>query len=287
MEWSLATTAGQTWLKASDITFTGQGTVLPRLTVSFHVEKYHAESRVKVAQMSGQLKQNNELLAIAQPFLGPQEVYNSLLVTFEFPLSPEAIATINALTGQPTLSLSVVVHGSTLVLPGPGQQHFASDLEPGQWAEVEVTDTTLSLNIAVSDWYSRVLEPIGTYRYVIYGVALPKVQEAGPIASAVKLLAQAEQAYAHGDDVSVFTHCRGAWDALPGAKQTIFDGIVSDPQKRQALDELGGRAGDYLHRGRHIVASGPQAGEFAIDHRDAELALNLTKLLIGYIAKIS
>lgn len=85
---------------------------------------------------------------------------------------------------------------------------MASDREPGQWAEVEVTDTQLSLNIAVSDWYSRVLEPIGTYRYVIYAVALPKMQEAGPIANAVKLLAMAEQAYARGDDVSVFTHCR-------------------------------------------------------------------------------
>lgn len=131
MEWSLATNAGQTWLNASDVTFTGQGTVLPRLTVSFHVEKYHAESRVKVTQMSGQLKQNNELLAIAQPFLGPEEVYRSLLVTFEFPLSPEAIATINGLTGQPTLNLSVVVRGSTLVVPGPGSSAWPLTESPG------------------------------------------------------------------------------------------------------------------------------------------------------------
>jgi hypothetical protein len=59
----------------------------------------------------------------------------------------------------------------------------------------------------------------------------------------------------------VFLYCRGAIDALPGAKQDIF-AALSDRDEAKLLDDLMLRAGHYLHRGRHIALEGDEHGQF-------------------------
>jgi hypothetical protein len=202
-------------------------------------------------------------------------------------LSAVALAKIDEQSRLPTISLIVSVTGALKVLPEPGQRQFASELEPGQWADVELRETAVGLNMAVSDWYNQVLQPIGTYRYAMYAVALPKVQEAGSFANAVRLLLKADEAYARGDDVSVFANCKGAWEALPGAPKAIFEQIIEEAKKKSALDQVALQTVNYINHGRHVAGSGDEAGDFPIDHRDAELALNLSKLLVGHVSRLS
>ena len=45
----------------------------------------------------------------------------------------------------------------------------------------------------------------------------------------------AERSYVIGDDAAVFNHLRGAFDALPGAKQHVVDAVTNET-KRKALD---------------------------------------------------
>jgi len=61
---------------------------------------------------------------------------------------------------------------------------------------------------------------------------------------------------------------------------------IENDRKRAAADELLKRAGAFLHSGRHASRGGPDAGSFPVDHRDASLALNLTRLLLGYVSRL-
>ena len=99
--------------------------------------------------LSAQLKLGNELLTVVSPFLGPREVGAPLNVTFDFPLSPEAITTIDATRTQPSINLNVLVSEVQLVMPGEGQLLFVSETPAGEWAEEPLLDTAISLNIPV------------------------------------------------------------------------------------------------------------------------------------------
>ncbi len=57
-------------------------------------------------------------------------------------------------------------------------------------------------------------------------------------------------------------------------------------EKRQKIDALLDQTGKYFHAGRHVSKTGPQQGEFPVDHRDAEFALALAKFFLAYIAKL-
>lgn len=163
---------------------------------------------------------------------------------------------------------------------------FASRPSPGEWTAVPFgssTVTSLDFEIARSDWYSRIREPLGTLRYLFVEVPLPKAGH--PLRKAAERLRDVEQALTAGDEPGVFLHCRGAVDALPGSPKNIFDGL-SDAREAVALDALVKSAGAYLHRGRHVGRSGTQQGDFPVTGRDARFALNLTKVLISHVAGV-
>jgi hypothetical protein len=70
---------------------------------------------------------------------------------------------------------------------------------------------------------------------------------------------------------------------MEGAPQHIFDKIQDD-RKRKVVDDLVKQCIDYFHLGRHVSKTGPDQGDFPIDHRDAEFALGLAKMLLSYSA---
>lgn len=147
----------------------------------------------------------------------------------------------------------------------------------------QANQALLIFEIARSDWFKRVLEPIGTVEYLSSEIVLPRGDPS--LRAAVARLRDAESAFANHDDPSVFLHCRGALDALPGAKQEIF-ATLADRSEAKVLDRLTLGVGDYLHRGRHVAEEGEQDGEFPVDHDDARFALNLTKLLVAHISRV-
>ena len=288
MATTLTTGTANQWAEAEVDSFHGQGQVLPRLNVNLKVRKLPVDARVRLLSLSGRLKSDDELLAVSIPITIQADLDSrGTAITLQFPMSPEAIAAIQSRVRDPTIILSVEVVGlHSIFLEPSAQSGFASQFPPGEWSMVPIQPSIVTLAIPRSDWYSRVLEPIGTYRYTLWAVALPKAQEAGGAAASVRHVAEAERAFATGDDPAVFLHCRGAWDTLPGDKVAIFD-VILDTKKRARVDELGKRFGGFLHAGRHVAADGSYEGEFPVDHRDAEFALNMTKLFVGYVSRLN
>lgn len=287
MATTLQTGTAYCWVEVDVQSVLGLGKVLPRLSVTLEAKKLTADTQVKLLGVDARLKLDAELLAVAFPKSGTTDLgVRGTRFTLEFPLVPEAIAAIQAREADPAIVLSLDLTGLHSVFRDPQtEDRFDYQVPPRQWTCVEITPTTVPLPIPRSDWYTNVLTSIGSYRYVLYALALPKVGEAGDLSNAVKLIQDAERAFALGDDPSVFVHCFGAWEAVPGGKQAAFD-VVTDDNKRQRLNELGKSFSTLMHSGRHVATDGSQQGEFAVDHRDAEFALNLTKLLVGYVSRV-
>jgi len=264
--------------------FHGMGMVLPRLSVTLKMSQLTAGDKVRVEGLTARLKLESELLAVALPL--PLDIEPGRQFEAEFPLLPPAIAAIQAREANPTIVLSMEFAGLHHIFRDPPTADtFVHPVPLREWTMVPVEPTPVTLSIPRSDWYSKILEPIGAYRYLLYALTLPKADAAGSLASAVKQIADAERAFALGDDPAVFLRCRGAWDALPGNKTAIFD-IIADTTKRSGVDELGKRFGQFLHAGRHVATDGSEQGDFPVDHRDAEFALNMTKLFVGYVSRL-
>jgi len=164
---------------------------------------------------------------------------------------------------------------------------FASQPSAGEWvfeAFGAGRQTELTFAVARSEWFARVLQPIGTTEYVSTELLLPLGDAS--MRQSVERLCEADRAFALGDDPTVFARCRAALDALPGAPKSIFVGL-SDADEQKELDDLVGAAGRYFHRGRHVARGGtPRAGDFPVDHGDARFALNLIKVIVAHVSKV-
>lgn len=123
---------------------------------------------------------------------------------------------------------------------------------------------------------------LGLGGYLVTPLSLPYGLSAWK--STLDHLDQAARAITQTDPPAVFGHCRAALDAMPGAKQNIFD-AMPEGKKRDAINDLTKRTGEYIHSGRHVVpgTASEQAGEFPVDQRDALFVYNMTKLLIAQI----
>lgn len=163
---------------------------------------------------------------------------------------------------------------------------LVTDPPPGEWATSTLGGgSPVYLQITRSEWFERILGPTRNEHFRYLEIALPRndVVLATEWGKAVNHLANAEKSYALGDDTAVFTHLRGALDALPGAKKQILDGI-SDSAKRTQLDTLLKSAGTFLHLGRHVAADGSTVGTFPVDHLDAAFALDLMRVLLSHLS---
>lgn len=185
--------------------------------------------------------------------------------------------------GAPNLELRASLRGLVRVHP----EHPQSDAqEPCLAREIYLRPGALDpLQIARAAWYESVLSPTRNEQYRYLEIALPRDDQAltAEWGKTVALLDEAERAYALGDDAAVFFQLRGAFDALPGAKQRILDGIT-DAKKHARLDSLLHQAGQFLHAGRHVSVSGEQQGEFPVDHLDAGFALDLMRVLFSHLS---
>jgi hypothetical protein len=154
------------------------------------------------------------------------------------------------------------------------------------WVDEDVKylpGTDAVIEISRSDWHDHVLTPIRRTDYLYLEVELARATVDG-WEPALTLLQQAEDAYALGDDSSVFLRLRGCLDALPGAKQAIVD-AVTDPVKRKGINDLTRAVGNFLHLGRHVSTAGsPEPGTFPVNRVDASCALALMKVLLAYLS---
>jgi len=216
--------------------------------------------------------------------IGPHITHTSETTeTIEIPTTHQMIQHVTETLGSaPAIDLAVRWSGRVRLNFSPNaQRHYASDPEPGESVEKRVYDSgPMNFQITRSDWFSKVLTQTRQEDYIYLEIAMPRGPAAAVWDKSLALLAKAEEAYAKGDDASTFLHLRGIIDALPGAKQHIFDALAEP--KRSAIDQLLKSYGEYLHAGRHIAPNGPHEGTFPVDHLDAAFAIAACKTLLSY-----
>jgi hypothetical protein len=274
------------WLKLAARTVRGQGTLLPRLVFDIEARPPRGQMLIQIQQLQARLVIANEVAgtgAAAGILVGPHG--NGLEV--EIPISPSALDFAEAQLTDDRLRVTLELRGLLWAKDDSTEPpRYTSQPNPGEWTAFTFggsSTTTLDFEIARSDWYSRVREPLGTLRYLFVEIPLPSSGD--PLRKAAEQLKRAERALTSGDEPGVFLYCRGAIDALPGSPKKIFDGLAND-REAKTLDDLVLAAGNYLHRGRHVERSGDQQGDFPVTSRDARFALNLTKVVISHAAQI-
>lgn len=279
------------WGSLSVEGISGIGRVHPRLLLNLKQHPFFAAD-VELVDTTLRLTSVTELIGqarIADLHLSPDS-YCSV----EVPTSQRMLEFVtDGLTAAATsvaLTATLEGRGRARIDPNrassPGLVRFVGEPEFGEWGDVTLSSAVPSnIQVPRSQWYESVLKPCQNESYIYLEIALPVApSELAPEwQTAVGHLQSAERAYALGDDPTVFLHLRGALDALPGAKRRIFDAI-SDPDKREAMDTMVKSVGDFLHRGRHISVGGSRPGEFAVDHLDSALALDMMRTLLAHLS---
>jgi len=277
----------RSWLDVEATSLNVLGRLAPRfkLILTMRTPTERIKTVLKVVQVD--LLWNNELLgsgiileeAFSQ-FDSPRAV--------EIPTTRRFIQEVTDRTGpQPDIAFQVRFNGSAEVTwqPGENDQRFVGDPDPGEPKTIQVTagQNTMHFSIPRSDWFSRVVAGLGEVDYLPLELFVPRSPAGDSWRQSIGHLDSAEKAYALGDDPSVFVHLRGALDALPGAKQHIFDSLPEP--KRTEVDKLATALGQFLHKGRHVSGQGADQGTFPVDHIDAGFALNMMKVLLSYTSR--
>jgi len=284
--------SGGSWATLELRSIEGTGRLNPRLQLNFAArpDRY---CRVALDEVTLRLEYRQELIGMGRA-VGAEVQSDNSMVTFEVVTSQRLLQYItDGIQSSTTMvELEAKLSGVGVVtmdenLPDEsGWTRLPTDPGPGESKRITFSNSMASpLQVSRTEWYERVLAPTRNEQYRYLEMALPKDDKAleSEWTSSVNHLAQAEQAYAAGDDPAVFFYLRGALDSLPGAKQKVLDDI-SNPEKRAHLDAILKKAGEFLHTGRHVAADGTQQGTFPVDHLDAAFAINLMRVLLSHLS---
>ncbi len=287
----LSDTAGRGWLDVRPGEVFARGHVRPRLHITLHAKTPREKRFVDIHVLRGLLLFENE--QIAEGFVtGASLNYNERPLSLELPISREALQYVTdrvvgdridfilELSGWMEVRREVTADDPTYTAeyPTPGERGFIT-VGGGGRGQVR-------FQVPRSEWFTQVLDPVGTLSYVVTEIPLPKGTLTTTFQPVLNHLRAAEQAYATGNDPSVFLNCRAALEALhPGSPKETF-AALADPDHGERMNALMKESVDYLHRGRHTQKEGEQRGAFPVDHGDAQFALALTRLLVAQSARL-
>jgi hypothetical protein len=286
----LGDAAGYGWIKLRSGDVYARGNVRPRLLVTLHAATTREKRYANIHLLRAKLLFGNEELAEGL-LLGVRLNYMERSLTLEIPISRAALqyVTDNA-TGE-RIDLKLDMSGWMQVRREPTEDEparFQEDPELGEWGFLsfgEGHQAQLDLQVARSHWFTLVLDPVGSLRYVVTEIPLPKGGAGAALQATLNHLREAERRYAAGDDPGVFFSCRAALETLPGAPKQVFDPLP-DRDVAERIDAVMKETVAYLHRGRHPKRQGDRAGEFPVDHADAQFALSLTRLLVAQTSRL-
>jgi hypothetical protein len=287
---NLGNSAGRQWVRVRAGDVSAYGDIRPRLFIQLHVQTLGEKRRGELHVLKVKLKYSNEELAeglMTGVTIGSFEHQAQL----EIPIERAALQYITDNASGDRIDLALEFSGWARVKREPTDNDPATHMEypePGEWGFITVGEgqqAILPIQIARSDWFTRVMEPVGTLSYVVTEIPMPKGAAIGQLQQTLNHLREAESKYATGDDAEVFFRCRAAVEALPGAPKNVFDALT-DRDEAECMDALMKEAVDYLHRGRHTVREGEQRGAFPVDHGDACFALAMTRLLVAQTSRL-
>ena len=265
------------------------GYVRPRLLLRLHAQTAREKRLAEIHVLKGRLSFANEQLGEGL-LTGVSLNFVERELDMEIPIERTALQFVVDGASGDQIDLTLDLSGWMRVKREPTEDdppYHMEHPEPGDWGFMSFgtgQQTILRLQIARSDWFTRVMDPVGTLSYVITEIPLSKGLLAGELKQTLNQLREAERKYATGDDAEVFFRCRAALEALPGAPKNVF-AALADEDEAACMNALMKETVNYLHHGRHTVAEGTQRGEFPVDHGDARFALALTRLLIAQTSR--
>lgn len=267
----------------------GSGHTMPRLAIELKLRAPNERVQAEIHFLKLQVRFQNEVLAEGTA-AGEFVDFHDRRLIVEAPITRAALQFINERLVGERVELELHLSGWMRIRYelADGESPYLGQPGPGDWMFTTfgvMSISALALAVPRSDWFKNVLEPIGTHHYVLTEIPLLKGGLGAQFEKSVQQLQQAERQYALGNDPSVFLHCKGAIEALPGWPKNIFDPLA-DKTKAEYLDDLVLKAKNYLDHGRHVAQSGEQEGEFPVDHREAAFALSLTKILLSETAAV-
>ena len=279
------TSASTIWAEVSYEGIGAAGRVAPVVNVLLGVKTPAEGVEAEVHRLVLALVFEGERVASTE--LGPIHITPyAYTVPAAFQISPRALTFIGDRASGEVLSFKIEIVGLLRVRrTSEGTGIVRPQVPVGEWTFLVIDQRELAFSVPRGVWFSSVVSPISDSSFVSVEIEVPKGTDTAPFAASLARLRDAERAYANGDDPGVFSQCRGAFEALPGYPDHIVDGI-ENAKKRASADKLVKEAGAFLHAGRHVSQEGRDAGAFPVDHRDAFLALNLTRLFIAYMARI-
>lgn len=274
------------WAVVNPDTVHGRGRVTPRLAFNMLARTVRQNMSVQIHLLKAELVVKGERLnqdVLTGEYLSPGDTQ----LTVEIPVDRAALEYLDQVAEDGQIKASLRLSGwlrgqdNNADLP-----QYASRPQPGEWVFERfghASQTELSYRIARSDWFTQVLEPLGTVDYFCTEIAIPRGDS--PLRNSANHLQAAERAFRAGNDSQVFVACRAVVDTLPNAPKGIFNSLEYK-RERETLDSLLLAAGNYFHLGRHPADAGRQEGDFPVDHADAAFALNMTKLLLANTARV-
>lgn len=278
-------------LRASTNPISATGGPVPRIGLPLEARLTVGDIQVQILRFVFDLKLGNTI--VGQGEMGPITYLSTDERNFvAWATCPrEALAyLIDPSPGQGRVTLTLALAGLLRYRhsfqAGDGRAQGLGDADTWHIEAIgENSAQQLELQVARSDWYEQVIAQLGIGSYLITSLMLPG---APSWKATLAHLEQAGRALTEANPPAVFGYCRAALDALPGAKTNMFD-AMPEGKKRDAINELTKRLGEYLHSGRHVEpnSGGQMAGEFPVDQRDARFAYNLMKLLMAQIGSLT
>jgi hypothetical protein len=208
-------------------------------------------------------------------------LHTEIPVQVEMPITPAAIRYVTETARGDDVSLNLTLQ--TILRHRPSADPGS---EPGPWEETSQGGAGLQIAIPRPIWVKQVLEPIGTDRYIFLEIPIPPIPAGQRWQAAKEHLARAEARFHEGHDADVLRHCHDALAALSPKDPTRIVPLIADDAKRNQLNETLHEFRDFLHRGRHPLKTGGDAGRYDIDHHDAAFALASTKVWLAYLARL-
>jgi hypothetical protein len=248
----------RTWVAVDVRTITARGRVTPRLLLFLELRTLTERVEAELHDVRVQVVCGEEIVGEGR-LIGEAANWHGHQCELQIPVTRRALNLVTErLERHAAIDLTLDRYGLLRVRwePTPSDNRTGSDPEAGTWTDLHLRGGQHQHHIVVarSDWYSHVVQAVGGDDYVHLEVAVPRGPEQARWHKALDRLADAEKAFALGDDAGVFQHLKGVFEALPGAKQHIFDALP-DP-KRSEVDRLAKAFVGYLNHGRHVMDAG-------------------------------
>ncbi len=263
------------------------GQVFPRVQFELRLHTPNERVDAEIHHLRLQVKFANEVLGEGV-CAGDYVDSNDRRIRIDVPVSRRALAFVNENLQADRLDLTLSLQGWMRIRYEETKRDPGSSQPPGEWSFTTfgvMGMADIQLQIARGEWFKRVLEPLGSYEYVLTEVPVLKGHAGAALQRSLAHIREAERHFAEGHDPAVFQYCRATIEALPGWPKEIFAGMA-DTSKAGYLDELTLAAKRYYDHGRHLAKDGAQEGAFPVNHREALFAINTAKVLLAEIAAV-